>query len=184
VTAYYDSVNCTANLESGWNFDPGEEIKMSYGHRSNQELFLYSGFVDESYILNDRVKVWLAIPTSDKLFELRTKCLNGIGLKNSCFISLHYPPVMERSATLMAFLCIMHMEKSTLEKTIVKGSIEFSTIPSECLQKAFKWLKTYCLVQKTTLDRYKGTSLGQSLARVESELFQLILDDISKLNLQ
>ena len=51
-------------------FVEGDEVTMCYGHRSQEQLLLYSGFVTESASEYDSIKLRLVVPR-DELFKVR-----------------------------------------------------------------------------------------------------------------
>lgn len=52
----------------------GEQVFISYGHRSNQNLLLYSGFVDPSNVENDDIKIWCGVAAS-YVFAKRSRAI-------------------------------------------------------------------------------------------------------------
>ena len=80
ITAYFDAESKISVLKSNQAFVKGSEIFMSYGSRPNQDLFLYSGFVDSLNTSNDRIKIFLTIQNQDKRRDERIKLLKLYGL--------------------------------------------------------------------------------------------------------
>ena len=80
INAYFDAETRISVLKSNQAFVKGSEIFMSYGSRPNQDLFLYSGFVDSLNTSNDRIKLYLTIPNQDKRRDEKIKLLNLNGL--------------------------------------------------------------------------------------------------------
>ena len=81
MTSDFDVRTKVASMYSHHSFSANQEIKMTYGKRSNQDLFLYSGFVDVSCIEHDSLKLWGFIPQNDPLYTKRAQVLSTLGLK-------------------------------------------------------------------------------------------------------
>ena len=59
ITSFFDASKSYCVIQSPWTFQPGDQIYLDYGSRSNQDLFLFSGFFTED-IEYDKVKVPLS----------------------------------------------------------------------------------------------------------------------------
>ena len=53
ISAFFDPVLNILEMEAGFDSHADEQVFMSYGNRSNKQLFIYSGFIDKSTIEND-----------------------------------------------------------------------------------------------------------------------------------
>lgn len=81
MTADFNVTTKVASMYSHRSLSADQEIRMTYGKRSNQDLFLYSGFVDVSCIENDSLKLWALVPQNDPFYAKRAQVLSTLGLK-------------------------------------------------------------------------------------------------------
>lgn len=55
----YDAETETLSMKSGFDCLQGQQVYMTYGSRSNAQLFVFMGFVDESCLDNESMRVFL-----------------------------------------------------------------------------------------------------------------------------
>ena len=53
MSAMFDAESMMLDMTLEFDCDPEEQVFMSYGNRSNKQLFIYSGFVDKYWMSND-----------------------------------------------------------------------------------------------------------------------------------
>jgi histone-lysine N-methyltransferase SETD3 len=126
LTGSYDVSQNSATLYSGFDFQPGQEIKMSYGNRSNQDLFMYCNFVDPDNCDADNLKVYVTITRTDDLYKQRLEVLEMFGMKEGYF-GLG-SPLMVKSGRLMAFLYTLYLEKNVLLDALEDIALDFNNV--------------------------------------------------------
>ena len=57
ISAFYDPSLNILEMNAGFASDADEQVFMSYGNRSNRQLFIYSGFIDKYSTQNDSISI-------------------------------------------------------------------------------------------------------------------------------
>ncbi|CAH8517056.1 unnamed protein product [Schistosoma rodhaini] len=146
TTHYYPEVDelifCTMEA-----YKPGDQIFMDYGNRSNDDFFMFSGFIPQVN-LNNKLTITLGISSSDSLALTRKQLLQAFGLSVPLKCDLRGD--IESMTEFFIFSRIFSMDKDELNKylvdsesnsTIIKlqlSSFEFNKeIASECKALSF-----------------------------------------------
>ncbi|KAI8900227.1 hypothetical protein BC833DRAFT_582724 [Globomyces pollinis-pini] len=137
VTSFYDMNNSMLEMKSQFDVKIGDEILMTYGARSNQELFLYSGFVDQDTIENDYIKLSVMIPANDTCAQDRKDLLSKFGLTIGEKINLRHGEPLTSSPKLFSFLYGLLIGKEELKKSLIDKSF---TASDSLNQKCKTWL--------------------------------------------
>jgi hypothetical protein len=75
ITTFYNGDLHTSDTYSNGHISAGDQVFISYGNRSNADLFLFSGFVDLESNLNVS-KIW--IDFSDKITGIKKELLSKL----------------------------------------------------------------------------------------------------------
>ncbi|XP_050677459.1 actin-histidine N-methyltransferase [Leptidea sinapis] len=147
------------------DFQPGEQIFIFYGVRSNANLFLHNGFVYPNNKF-DTLSLYLGVSSNDPLREGKLSLLKKLGLANITHYQLTNNEV-PLSPELLAFIRIFNMNKEDLEKWLDKGvpgdlvSLEASSaeeVGCDINKRSYKYLLTRC---QLLLAVYKKTGMQE-----------------------
>ncbi|KAH6575883.1 hypothetical protein BSLG_000433 [Batrachochytrium salamandrivorans] len=158
----FDAKEHYSETTAACQVDPGEQIFINYGNRSNQELFIYSGFVDPSNTKYDRIRVLVSLAQSDPVFAKREKLLEMFNMSSEARLDLAGPPVIEKSAKLIRYLQVLTMDAAQLEFILNSTdpvacmlSSDLNNSPSKI--KALEWIRLRCLILKRGLEKHVAT---------------------------
>lgn len=139
------------------DFQPGEQIFIFYGARTNADLFLHNGFV---YPQNqhDSLSLTLGVSSSDRLKEAKLGILAKLGLAGVTHYSL-YKNSNPISAELLAFIRIFNMNEEELSKwsnqsmpsDLISSDESCSKSVGDSIdRKAYSYLLTRCELVKAS----------------------------------
>jgi histone-lysine N-methyltransferase SETD3 len=154
ITSSFDLEVRKATLRNGRDSGVGEELFMSYGTRSNQELFMFCGFVGND-CTHDRLRIPLMIPKNDPCRQEKETWLNmyGIGLSEIVTLDLH---CLKPSTKFYLMLILILMNAEQLSESRRNRKLPIENTPPELVEKAKKWIKTRSMVQVKLLELHKG----------------------------
>ncbi|KAJ3093004.1 Histone-lysine N-methyltransferase setd3 [Quaeritorhiza haematococci] len=166
VTTYFDVETKTSETYSPAAFQKGEQVLITYGNRSNQDLLLYSGFVDTSTLRWDKIKVFAGLSKTDSLMKKKQAVLEKCGMPPSGMYELRSPPVKESSTALMLFLRIFWMSEEQIDVALSAESLEYLREPVDPVNegKALQWIKTRCTIVLKAYPTSKDQNISDATA--------------------
>lgn len=155
------------------DFKSGSEVFITYGHRSNHDLFLFSGFVDVSMTKYDYAKIWVAIPVSDQLYAQKAKVLSKFGLKPSCHLDLCGSPIIESSKPLLVFLTVLYMDAQSLDvvDTLMSKS-DGNPGQIEIDERAFLWVRERIGIMMKSLKLNHSRIVDQGVHGIVRDVYE------------
>ncbi|CAH8478543.1 unnamed protein product [Schistosoma turkestanicum] len=128
VTTHYDAevdelVFCTMEA-----YKPGDQIFIDYGNRSNDEFFMFSGFVPQINP-NNKLTISLGISSSDSLALTRKDLLQSFGLNVPLKCDLRGD--IESMTEFFIFSRIFSMTKDELDKSLIDSKLNCALIKSK-----------------------------------------------------
>jgi hypothetical protein len=154
ITSNFDLGSKKACLSNRREAKAGDELFMSYGARSNQELFMFCGFVGED-CTHDRIRIPMAIPTSDPFRLDKEMWLNMYGIGPHEIVTMDLD-CLNPSTKFYLMLILMHLNEEELLEARQQRKLPVDNTPPLVLEKAKRWIKTKCMVQLKVLEQRKG----------------------------
>ena len=178
VSTMFDPVTQTAQVAAFRDFEPGSQVFITYGNRSNQDLYLFSGFVDKTFILYDGIRIPVSISSQDALAEKRIALLTQAGLPSCAMLELGYPPLLESSDRLITFIHVLTMNETELDNFKTKQSLVSLNAP------VIQWLKLKVMVLLKGLQQQqsnvpKDERLILDIFHVEHMLLKAVQEELN-----
>lgn len=111
VNTHFNDENKSVESFALNDFNPGDEVTMAYGNRSNEDFLVHNGFVFPDNE-NKSFSLRLALSKSDELFETRSEILSRLGMSGIQMFEI----LPEISSELLAFVRIFNMSKDQLQE--------------------------------------------------------------------
>jgi len=112
------------------DFKSGEQVTIFYGQRTNNELFLHNGFVQQGNEY-DSLSIKLGVSKSDPLYDEKSSLLTSLGLQASGTYML-VPGPHPISSGLLAFTRIFNMDQDSLSKWQGDGEKAKNLLHEDC----------------------------------------------------
>jgi protein-histidine N-methyltransferase len=181
ITGTFDVALQTAQLFSKDSTEPGSQIFMSYGKRSNQDLFMFCGFIGNTTEF-DCPKVFVALSKNDPHYNDRERLAHRFLLRSSGYYKL-CRDVLKKPNDLLNILILMHLTLPELKHAHANAdyTLGANTASSETISKSTKWLATKVKVQKMTCSKRPSSpnEMINKLSRMEL-LFWVEMENLLK----
>ncbi|CAH8499018.1 unnamed protein product [Schistosoma mattheei] len=152
TTHYYPEVDelifCTMEA-----YKPGDQIFMDYGNRSNEDFFMFSGFIPHVN-LNNKLTITLGMSSSDSLALTRKQLLQTFGLNVPLKCDLRGD--IESMTEFLIFSRIFSMDKDELNKYLVDSKSNHTIIKLQLSSSEFnKEIASECKALSFMINRLK-----------------------------
>lgn len=139
----FDDEKSNGVLYAGKKYEPGQEICIFYGPRTNGEFFLHNGFVvdDDANGERDSVVVRLGLTKNDQLFSLKEQILNMFDLQTAQNFVLRKNDESSSLNRLILFAVIFNADESQLTRVASSATIDEAIFDDETKLKAKNFLK-------------------------------------------
>lgn len=147
------------------NHEAGEEVRMAYGSRSNEDFLVHNGFV---FPENDNKKfnIKLSLSKDDVLYEDRVKLLENVGVKSSG----NFQIAPSFSNELLAFVRIFNMNKDQLKSWLEADNTKELLSPDLKLDPAMeKKILMFLLIRVRILLKAFPTTIIEDHAALETQ---------------
>lgn len=175
----FDLATQLAITTSVSQIEQGEQMYINYGSRPNQELFMYSGFIDVSEIRNDCIRLPLNVARTDPLGSKRLLVFERLGIQcpgtfDFSIVSLMnlnepIPGLSSRRADLVKAVSILQASTDELD--------DFDPSKQAINLKALNWVHGRCNLLMMNLQAHRAKvpeslPIVQSLYDVEKALLE------------
>ncbi|KAI8916125.1 hypothetical protein EDD86DRAFT_197723 [Gorgonomyces haynaldii] len=172
IKSDFDPSKRAAIVYSDRKVAKGDQIYMSYGPKSNQDLFIFMGFTNPELVSHDSLKIQLSLQQNAGTLQ-KQRILESYGIEPQALFDLRYPPLVESSQKLLLFLNVFLLKADDLKKPLdaLQQIIESPTV------ETIKWLKMRLLVMRRALVTGKekaDSKLVQDLFECELRLLDAI----------
>ncbi|KAJ3226803.1 Histone-lysine N-methyltransferase setd3 [Clydaea vesicula] len=112
ISTEYINLSESSETYSNKDYSKDNQVYITYGNRSNQDLLIYSGFCSEKENFNDTFKFQLGLAKGDKLYNEKLNILNNMRVKNTGFfeISPHILHSNFQNAEIFKFLKVFFLD--------------------------------------------------------------------------
>ncbi|KAJ3397560.1 Histone-lysine N-methyltransferase setd3 [Lobulomyces angularis] len=112
ISTEYINLSESSETYSNKDYPKDNQVYITYGNRSNQDLLIYSGFCSEKENFNDTFKFQLGLAKGDKLYNEKLNILNNMRVKNTGFfeISPHILHSNFQNAEIFKFLKVFFLD--------------------------------------------------------------------------